>query len=476
MGAYAKTVQRLYVAFLGRPADTISLSQWDATLAENSGDVTPVASAIVASPEFQSLTAGKSDTEFLNFVYGNIFGRQPDLGGFAYWFTLLHEGFLSREQLIKTFLNAPEANGSSSVFDMKVTCAEAFTARLSEVGGLTYFGDAAAAVARGMLATVTSQASFYGYTSNIVDAANQTHMASQAPGNYQQKIHNGTWDATGWNPSSTSSAGDTTPPTITVGPEFASATTISLTSNEAGSAGLYDGSNTLVGSAATLVANVSNTVTVAAQGTITTTSLIVKDVAANATTSSTKVILGTNGADDPVNGTNSSEIIFGFGGDDVLWAGGGSDVLVGGTGNDTFRFVLGENGTPSATANYDTIADYRTGANTISFGNGALSIGTQVGTAGAGIATVSGTGVLSFNGVDTSLTQHLVAAEAALHAIAGNPTSGATVIWQEGADAYVLVSDAVAGVGAGDSLIKLTGVTVAAGGLTVVGGYLTAIA
>ena len=69
-----------------------------------------------------------------------------------------------------------------------------------------------------------------------------------------------------------------------------------------------------------------------------------------------------------------------------------------------------------------------------------------------------------------------VAAEAALHTIAGNPTSGATVIWQEGADAYVLVSDAVAGVGAGDSLIKLTGVTVAAGGLTIVGGYLNAIA
>ena len=302
------------------------------------------------------------------------------------------------------------------------------------------------------------------------------HSATQTPGSYQPKINGGTWDATGWNPSSVSSAGDTTSPTITVGPDVASATTISLTSNEAGSAGLYDGSSALVGSAATLVANVSNTITVAAQGAITTTSLVVKDAAANATTSSTKVILGTNGVDDPVSGTNSSEIIFGFGGDDVLWAGGGSDVLVGGNGSDTFRFVLGENGTPSATANYDTIADYRTGANIISFGLNALSKGTQVGAAGAGVATVSGNSVLSFNGADTTLAQHLVAAEAALHTIAGNPTSGATVIWQEGADAYVLVSDAVAGVGAGDSLIKLTGVTVAAGGLTIVGGYLNAIA
>ena len=475
MGVYENIIQRFYVAFLGRPADTASLRQWDATLVANNGDTKGLISTIAASAEFQSLYAGKTDTEFLNTLYSRILNRAPDTAGLAYWSSVLSSGFGSREYVIQAFMYSPEANASNSVFSMKVTCADYFTDRLFEVGGLTYSGDVAAAVARGMLATVTDAASANSFNSNIVIAANHVHSATQTPGSYQPKINGGTWDATGWNPSSVSSAGDTTSPTITVGPEFASATTISLTSNEAGSAGLYDGSSALVGSAATLVANVSNTITVAAQGAITTTSLVVKDAAANATTSSTKVILGTAGA-DTVNGTNSSEIIFGFGGDDVLWAGGGADVLVGGAGSNTFRFVLGENGTPSATANYDTVADYRTGTNIISFGNGVLSVGTQVGVAGAGVATVSATGVLSFNGADATLAQHLVAAEAALHAIAGNPTSGATVIWQEGADAYVLASDAVAGVGAGDSLVKLIGVTVAAGGLTIVGGYLNAIA
>ena len=199
-----------------------------------------------------------------------------------------------------------------------------------------------------------------------------------------------------------------------------------------------------------------NTITVAAQGSVTTTSLIVKDAAGNATTSSTKVIIGTTG-NETINGTAGNDLIFGFGGTDTLAGGAGADTLVGGAGTNTFKFVLGENGTPSATANFDTIANYRTGSSTIDFGFGTLSRGSQVGGAGAGVATVSGTGVLSFNGADTTLAQHLTAAEAALHTGAGTPTGGATVIWQEGADAYLFVSDTVAGVGAGDSLVKLTG-------------------
>jgi len=472
---------------------------------------------------------GTSALTFVTAVYENLFNRVPAAQELLYWSKRIDYGVSTTNDVALSILSAASTH-DRSIIDAKVTIATSFTANLDTGTEITaYSGAAAAASARSLLSMVTSAttlADFQGtitatiasitgtvdyqaqyrdklaasLTSHHLDSSGQAaqdvinylagkvtdqasynqamttldndatyvHLASHSPGTYNA-------GTIGNFVGGSANTGDTTPPTITAGPAVASATTISLTSNESGTAGLYDGSNTLVGTAATLTANVGNTITVAAQGSVTTTSLIVKDAANNATTSATKVILGTTG-NDTITGTAGNDLIFGFGGTDTLAGGAGADTLVGGAGTNTFKFVLGENGTPSATANFDTIANYRTGTSTISFGFGNLSLGTQVGGAGAGVATVSGTGVLAFNGADTTLAQHLTAAEAALHTGVGNPTSGATVIWQEGADAYVFVSDAVAGVGAGDSLVKLTGVTVAGGGLTFVGGYLTAIA
>ena len=485
--------------------------------------------SFATSSESQALY-GSDTLNFVNSIYQTLFNRSADLGGLLYWANAIDSGGLSRGRAALAMMNSI-GPGDIGTLNAKVAVATAFTSALDTTAEiLAYSGASASATARTLLSTVTSTsnpADFQGaitstiasisgtvdyqalfrnnlaasLTSHHLDSSGQAaqdvinyltgkvtnlasynqamstldndvnyvHLASHSPGTY-----NGSTIAN--YVAGSASTADTTPPTITAGPAVASATTVSLTSSETGTAGLYDSGNTLIGASVALTTNVGNTITVAAQGSVTTTSLVVKDAAGNATTSATKVIIGTTG-NDTINGTAGNDLIFGFGGTDTLAGGAGADTLVGGAGTNTFKFVLGENGTPSATANFDTIANYRTGTSTISFGSGGvLSLGSQVGGAGAGVATVSGSGVLSFNGADTTLAQHLSAAEAALHTGVGTPTSGATVIWQEGADAYLFVSDAVAGVGAGDSLVKLTGVTVGVGGLTIVGGYLTAIA
>lgn len=179
-------------------------------------------------------------------------------------------------------------------------------------------------------------------------------------------------------------------------------------------------------------------------------------------------------ASSTVTGTVAAETIIGGAGNDVITGGAGVDVLTGGTGTNSFVFAAGANGAaPSATV-FDTITDFRTGTNSIDFGATALAISNQAVAAGAGVATIGASGIATFNAADTTFAQHLAAVEAAIDG--ATATAGEFAIWQEGADAYLFISDAVAGVGANDVLIKLTGVTVGVGGVTVVGGDITAIA
>jgi Ca2+-binding RTX toxin-like protein len=144
-----------------------------------------------------------------------------------------------------------------------------------------------------------------------------------------------------------------------------SPTTLSVTSSEAGTAGLYDGA-TLVGSAVTLTtANTPYDITIAAQPSQRNTSLKVADSSGNVTTSLTNVLLGTNINDNNLLGTNTTtDYIFGFDGDDWLEGKQGRDVLTGGSGRDVFYTLTILGFTSDSTyAAYDTITDLEPGDN-----------------------------------------------------------------------------------------------------------------
>jgi len=130
---------------------------------------------------------------------------------------------------------------------------------------------------------------------------------------------------------------DTTAPTITAAPSVASETTISLTANENAIAGIYTVEPALVGSAVSLTADQSGSITVAAQDTVTAGVIVVTDVAGNSTTS-TSVGLGTT-AQDALYGDENANLIFGFDDNDWFESGAGNDTLYGGAGADTFVFT-----------------------------------------------------------------------------------------------------------------------------------------
>ncbi len=169
-----------------------------------------------------------------------------------------------------------------------------------------------------------------------------------------------------------------------------------------------------------------------------------------------------------ITGNTADNVIIGTRYADTIEGGEGFDVMTGGAGSNVF--VFGTTATKNATATlYDTIIDWRSGTdNRIDF-SANLLLGTQVVAAAAGVATIGAKGVATFNAADNTLALHLIAAERAV-----NGTNNATVIWQEGADAFLFISDGTAGLSASDVLIRLAGVTVGSG-LTIAGGDITLI-
>lgn len=76
---------RMYEALLGRSADQAGTHYWLDNVAANGGNVTSIASAFLASSEYQSKMGGASDATFVQSLYQNMLGRSADAAGLAYW-------------------------------------------------------------------------------------------------------------------------------------------------------------------------------------------------------------------------------------------------------------------------------------------------------------------------------------------------------------------------------------------------------
>lgn len=176
-------------------------------------------------------------------------------------------------------------------------------------------------------------------------------------------------------------------------------------------------------------------------------------------------------------------------GNDTIVSAGAAATITGGTGADTMTGSAGvvdtysyantgDTGTPTS-SNFDTITNWVTTSDVIDFA-GSLALPGNAVTSSSGVAALATTGIATFNAADTTLALHIAAVEAALtkSTAASNagttPTALQTAIWTEGADTFLFVTDGTAGVGSGDTLIKLTGV-VNTGTFTLGGNNVTAI-
>ncbi len=175
--AYNTVVQQLYIAYFGRPADTSGLANFTARLAAANASTTlsgldaayatnstikDLVDSFSTSTESANLYTG-TNTAFVTAIYNNVLNRAPDTDGLNYWVGEITAGRLTKGKAALSITAGASTNTSTQgIIDgvtvtNKTTVGTAFTTSLvtaSQIAG--YSGDAAAASARTMLATVTN--------------------------------------------------------------------------------------------------------------------------------------------------------------------------------------------------------------------------------------------------------------------------------------------------------------------------------
>jgi hypothetical protein len=155
---YYNDIQKLYVAYFNRPADTAGLAYWE-TIVENAKGVTTTVSAnFAASAEYKAAYANMSNADVVNKIYMNLFGRPAEDSGKTYWANLLD----TKKTTIDTVV-AEIAKGALTTdltaFNNKVAAATAFTGMLDTAAEQKgYSGDAANAIGKTFISGVTTDA------------------------------------------------------------------------------------------------------------------------------------------------------------------------------------------------------------------------------------------------------------------------------------------------------------------------------
>ena len=179
-------------------------------------------------------------------------------------------------------------------------------------------------------------------------------------------------------------------------------------------------------------------------------------------------LTGTAGNEVLINATTSARTLSGLGGDDILigntgadtlTGGAGADVMYGGAGKDAFVFASGDSGQATG---FDVIKDYHIAAagtgDLINYSTASMSVTGMSATATSSMASISSTtGVATFAaGSGTTLADALSDIAAAT-----GTTAGKMALFQVSGngDYYLYISDATLGVGAGDVVVQLQGVT-----------------
>ncbi len=99
-------VARLYAASLGRDADASGLDFWIDARVGGQG-LESIASQFTTSAEFVDTYGSLGDAAFVDLVYRNVLGREPDAAGRAFWIGQLAAG-RSRGSMIVGFSESPE--------------------------------------------------------------------------------------------------------------------------------------------------------------------------------------------------------------------------------------------------------------------------------------------------------------------------------------------------------------------------------
>ncbi|HEX8955625.1 MAG TPA: DUF4214 domain-containing protein, partial [Burkholderiaceae bacterium] len=176
---YEYTVQALYVAYFGRPADPAGLTNFENALLAlgaptdviglaNAYSTNPAIAALIDafgnSAESKALYGAGDSKSFVTAVFNNVLGRPPQTeAGLDFWASAIDNGSLSKGNAALSIMAGAFANtsnqGRADAFgiNLRLAIAGYFTTCVTnENAQSAYVGTAAAAAARADLASITT--------------------------------------------------------------------------------------------------------------------------------------------------------------------------------------------------------------------------------------------------------------------------------------------------------------------------------
>jgi len=151
-------VQKMYIAYYGRPGDPVGLDWWASKLAAADGDLTEIIDSFGSSDEFVSRFGSFSNSELINNIYLQLFGRNADAEGLAWYVGKLESGDPSwslASIALRIVDGVSEGTDDATIVDNRMMVADAFTLAVGN-GTKTYSGSSDIASAVDRLARISS--------------------------------------------------------------------------------------------------------------------------------------------------------------------------------------------------------------------------------------------------------------------------------------------------------------------------------
>ena len=89
---YEDAVQKMYVAYYGRPGDPAGIDFWAGKLAESNGDLGAIIDSFGTSAEYEDRFSGLDTAGLVNNIYQQLLNRDADSGGLDFYVDRITSG------------------------------------------------------------------------------------------------------------------------------------------------------------------------------------------------------------------------------------------------------------------------------------------------------------------------------------------------------------------------------------------------
>lgn len=173
------TVHSFYLAFYGRPADPAGLRFWAQQLDNAGGDLSTITGAFAYSQEARIRFGEAMPSERITQVYRQLFNREPEADGLAYWVDVIAKGHASLADVSVAILRGAQ-HDDLALCTLRQQAADRFTALVDSTGA-SYSGVVAVEAASLLLRAVTAKTTEGDMSALVTATATLTRVATTEP-------------------------------------------------------------------------------------------------------------------------------------------------------------------------------------------------------------------------------------------------------------------------------------------------------